>query len=150
MNEYYQPNKSDPFDNPKRPIVRALLRGAGTRCPNCGKGHLFLGYLKTASQCNKCAEPLFHHQADDAPSYFTVLIIGHIIIPLVLLIEVAYHPPLWIHATIWLPLTTAAALLTLRPVKGALVALQWALYMHGFDPQERIDSGHVGSSRSTK
>ena len=62
---------------------------------------------------------------------------------LVLIVEMAYRPPLWLHAMIWLPLTVALALLILPPVKGALVGLQWALRMHGFDPNsevERIES----------
>jgi uncharacterized protein (DUF983 family) len=126
-----------------RPILRSLLRGARLRCPACGSGAMFRRYLKVSDACPACGEELHHHRADDAPPYFTIVIVGHIVVSLVLIVEMAYRPPLWLHAMIWLPLTVALALLILPPVKGALVGLQWALRMHGFDPNsevERIES----------
>jgi uncharacterized protein (DUF983 family) len=77
---------------------------------------------------------LHHHHADDAPAYFVILIVGHIVVPLALAIELAYRPAYWIQFAFWLPATVALALLLLQPVKGAIVALQWAYRMHGFDP----------------
>jgi uncharacterized protein (DUF983 family) len=96
-----------------------------------------------ADACPTCDEELHHHRADDAPPYFTIVIVGHIVVSLVLLVEMTYRPPLWVHAMLWLPLTVALALLLLPPIKGALVGLQWALRMHGFDPdakEETIES----------
>lgn len=114
-------------------------RGARNRCPSCGRGKLFDGYLKVRDNCAACGEELFHQRADDAPPYFTILIVGHIIVSLVLTVEMAWSPPIWLQMVIWLPATAITALATLRPVKGALVGLQWALYMHGFDPNSSSD-----------
>ena len=79
------------------------------------------------------------HRADDAPPYFTVVIVGHIVVGLVLFVEMTYRPPLWVHAALWAPLTIILALVLLPSIKGALIALQWALRMHGFDPNATED-----------
>jgi len=99
---------------------------------------MFRRYLKVVDACPHCGEELHHHRADDAPPYFTIVIVGHIVVGLVLAVEMAYRPPLWVHAALWLPLTLILALTVLPIVKGALVALQWALLMHGFDPAEEV------------
>jgi uncharacterized protein (DUF983 family) len=118
----------------ERPIFGSLLRGAALKCPACGRGSMFRRYLKVADHCPQCGEALHHQRADDAPPYFTIVIVGHVVVSLVLAVEMAYRPPLWLHAALWLPLTVILTLLVLPVVKGALVALQWALLMHGFDP----------------
>lgn len=118
----------------ERPLQQSLLRGTLLKCPACGEGALFGSYLKVNDQCSHCGEALHHHRADDAPAYFTIVIIGHVIVSLVLAVEMAYRPPLWLHAALWLPLTIVMALAALAPIKGLLVSLQWALLMHGFDP----------------
>jgi uncharacterized protein (DUF983 family) len=127
----------------ERSVLLSLLRGARLSCPACGKGAMFRRYLKVADNCPDCGEALHHHRADDAPPYFTIVIVGHVVVGLMLAVEMAYRPPLWLHAAIWLPLTLLLALLLLPPIKGALVGLQWALLMHGFDPdaeEEKIES----------
>jgi uncharacterized protein (DUF983 family) len=124
--------KGDPLT--RRVLWPALARGLLGRCPNCGRGRMFRAYLKVANHCPICGEMLHHHRADDAPAYFVILIIGHIVVPLALAIELAYRPAYWIQFAFWLPATVALALLLLQPVKGAIVALQWAYRMHGFDP----------------
>ena len=125
----------------ERPLQQSLLRGTLMKCPACGVGALFTGYLKVADNCSHCGEALHHHRADDAPAYFTIVIIGHVIVSLVLTVEMAFRPPLWLHAAIWLPLTIVLALAVLAPIKGALVSLQWALLMHGFDPDYKEEIG---------
>jgi len=125
----------------ERPLQQSLLRGALMKCPACGVGSLFTRYLKVADHCSECGEALHHHRADDAPAYFTIVIIGHVIVSLVLTVEMAYRPPLWLHAAIWLPLTILLALAVLAPIKGFLVSLQWALLMHGFDPDHKEEVG---------
>ena len=123
-----------------RPVFGSLLRGAMLKCPACGIGAMFRRYLKVADACPHCGEALHHQRADDAPPYFTIVIVGHVVVSLVLAVEMAYHPPLWLHAALWLPLTVILSLVLLSSVKGALVALQWALLMHGFDPDFKEDS----------
>jgi uncharacterized protein (DUF983 family) len=123
---------------PPRPIWRSLRRGMFGSCPACGRGPLFRAFLKVADRCPACGEALHHHQADDAPAYFVILIVGHIIVPLALIVEVAYSPPYWLHAALWLPLTAGLAIGLLTPIKGAIVGWQWANYMHGFDPNADV------------
>ena len=141
------PNAADPGklhgrSTGERPILGSILRGMQLQCPACGSRTLFRRYLKVADHCPHCAEALHHHRADDAPPYFTIIIVGHIVVSLVLIVEMAYRPPLWVHMALWLPLTVILALLILPPVKGTLIGLQWALLMHGFDPdaKEEIES----------
>ena len=121
-------------DFPKRDGWQALRRGLRRRCPHCGEGHIFRAFLKVADHCPACGEALHHHRADDAPAYFVILIVGHIVVPLVMSVEMAFAPPYWLHAALWGPLIIGLSLSLLQPIKGALVGLQWALRMHGFNP----------------
>ena len=123
-----------------RALWPALLRGLRGRCPNCGRGRIFRAFLKVADRCSVCGEAFHHHRADDAPAYFVILIVGHTVVPLALSIELAYRPPYWIQLAFWLPATLALALLLLQPVKGAIVALQWAYRMHGFNLEAESDA----------
>ena len=124
----------------------AMMRGWRGRCPNCGEGRMFRAFLKVADNCPACGEALHHHRADDAPAYFVILIVGHIVVPVVLIVETAYAPSYWIHAAIWLPMIVGMSLYLLQPIKGTLVALQWALRMHGFNPAQ-ADSDELAPSR---
>jgi uncharacterized protein (DUF983 family) len=133
--------KQDGRSTGPRPVGQSLLRGAMLKCPACGVGALFRRYLKVSDSCAHCGEDLHHHRADDAPAYFTIVIVGHVVVSLVLMVEMAYRPPLWLHAALWLPLTIALAVALLAPIKGTLVALQWALLMHGFDPDAEDEIG---------
>lgn len=115
-----------------RPLWPALLRGFSGRCPNCGRGNLFRAFLKVLDRCPVCSEDFRHHRADDAPAYFVILIVGHVVVPLALLVETAYRPRYRMQFAFWLPVTVLLALLLLQPVKGAIIATQWAWRMHGF------------------
>jgi uncharacterized protein (DUF983 family) len=131
----------DHQDNkPDRNVFRAMLRGFRGKCPSCGSGRLFTRYLKVTDTCPACGEALHHHRADDAPPYFTIFIAGHILVPLILAFETLAKPPLWLHAAIGAPVTIGLCLALLPMVKGAIVGLQWALYMHGFDPDAPDDA----------
>jgi uncharacterized protein (DUF983 family) len=114
----------------------AMQRGWRGRCPHCGEGRMFRAFLKVADRCPACGEELHHQRADDAPAYFVILIVGHLVVPFIFTVETMFTPPYWVHAVIWLPLTLALSLLIIQPIKGAIVALQWALRMHGFDSAE--------------
>jgi uncharacterized protein (DUF983 family) len=116
----------------------ALLRGATCRCPNCGEGPLFRKFLKVDDSCNVCGEELYHHRADDMPAYIVMSIVGHIVIGLLLWFETNFAPDIWVHIALWVPLTLALSLGLLQPVKGAIVAMQWYLGMHGFGPQRAL------------
>ncbi len=124
-------NAHSPAD--RRPVLKSILRGAALSCPKCGRRTLFSSYLKTSRICASCDEELFHHRADDAPPYFTIFIVGHTIVPSLITVELLYAPPLWLHFLIWLPLTALLSLALLPVVKGAIIGLQWALRMHGFE-----------------
>lgn len=112
---------------PVPPLGTALLRGLRARCPACGERDLFQGYLRVVPACSNCGAPLGLARADDAPPYFTIVAVGHIIVPGMLLLERAETPPLWVHAAIWVPLTLVLSLALLRPIKGATVGLMLKL-----------------------
>jgi uncharacterized protein (DUF983 family) len=107
-------------------FLTALKRGWRGRCPRCGEGALFGAFLKMRSHCPTCGQVFEPYRADDAPAYFTILAVGHIVVPLVLVLErYGNQPPLWFHALVWLPLSVLLALLLLPRIKGAVIALYW-------------------------
>lgn len=109
-----------------------MQRGARNRCPQCGGKPLFKSYLKPHHACASCGLEFHHQRADDAPPYFVMLIVGHVIVPIVLTVEMAWRPPIWVHLAAWLPLALLLALTLLPIIKGSLIGLQWAKHMHGF------------------
>lgn len=123
------PGEGEPEARDWQPAVK---RGALLRCPHCGEGRMFNAFLKVNHACPSCGEVLDLHKADDAPPYFTITIVAHIVVPALLIVEQAYSPAEWIHAVIWLPMCLILSLILLPRVKGALIGLQWALRMHGF------------------
>jgi len=116
---------------------RAFGRGLIGRCPKCGKGRLFTSFLKVAPACPACGEALYHHRADDFPAYVVIIITGHVVMPLLWVVETTYSPPTWVQLAIWLPVTLGLCLGLLQPVKGAIVALQWSIGMHGFEDAKK-------------
>lgn len=119
---------------------QAMWRGFTCSCPACGSGRIFDSYLKVAHSCSSCGEELHHQRADDAPPYFTMMIVGHIVVPLVLVVEKIWHPDVSIHFMLWTAVTLSLTFALMPAVKGAIVGLQWALRMHGFDPAHRADA----------
>ena len=117
----------------KRDVWTAMKRGFLSRCPRCGRGKLFRKFLKCDGHCPVCDLDFSPHRADDLPAYLVIVIVGHIVVPTALLIETDYSPPVGLQLAIYLPLTVVLSLALLQPVKGAVVGLQWALRMHGFD-----------------
>jgi uncharacterized protein (DUF983 family) len=115
-----------------RPVWPAIKRGFLGRCPRCGEGRLFARFLKTVDTCAVCDEELNHHRADDLPPYLTIVVVGHIIVPLVLWVEKTWHPDVWLQLSAWIPLTLVLTFSLIQPIKGAVVGLQWANRMHGF------------------
>jgi uncharacterized protein (DUF983 family) len=119
----------------KRDLWAAMRRGFRGRCPRCGQGKLFRAFLKTADNCSACGLDFTPHRADDLPAYLVIVIVGHLVVPTALMIETNYSPPVALQLAIYLPLTLVLSLALLQPVKGAVVGIQWALRMHGFDEQ---------------
>jgi uncharacterized protein (DUF983 family) len=117
-----------------------LVRGFFGRCPCCGEGRLFGRFLKVSDSCAACGEELHHHRADDFPAYLVIVLVGHLIVPAALHVEMAYAPSYWIHLALWLPLTLGLCLGLLQPIKGAVVAAQWRLGMHGFGDSRRASA----------
>jgi uncharacterized protein (DUF983 family) len=117
----------------KRDVWTSIKRGLRGRCPRCGQGKLFCAYLKVAQNCTVCGLDFTPHRADDLPAYLVIVIVGHLVVPTALIIETDYSPPVWLQLSIYLPLTLILSLALLQPVKGAVVGIQWALKMHGFD-----------------
>lgn len=115
-----------------RAVKPAMWRGFRRRCPNCGEGHLFAGYLKVADQCPACGEELHHHRADDGPAYLTILVVGHLMAPLIHIVFVHFRPEPWIMALGFTAGCVALSLYLLPRLKGFVVAIQWAKFMHGF------------------
>ena len=98
---------------------------------------MFRAFLKVADHCPACGEELHHHRADDFPAYVVIVIVGHILVPLVLLVETHLAPPFWVGMTLWPAAVVALTLALIQPVKGAIVGLQWAMGMHGFDQAKK-------------
>ena len=119
----------------KRDVWTSIKRGFRGRCPRCGEGKLFRAFLKVDNNCSLCGLDFTPHRADDLPAYLVIVIVGHIVVPAALMIETNYSPPVALQLAIYLPLTLVASLALLQPVKGAVVGMQWALRMHGFDEQ---------------
>ncbi|MFC0243359.1 DUF983 domain-containing protein [Rhodopseudomonas telluris] len=118
---------------PHRNVWQAMGRGLRGRCPRCGEGKLFRAFLKTADHCTHCGQDFTGHRADDLPAYLVIVIVGHIVVPIALSVETNFAPAVALQLAIYLPITLLSSLLLLQPVKGAVVGLQWAFRMHGFD-----------------
>jgi uncharacterized protein (DUF983 family) len=114
-----------------RNVGLSLWRGVRGRCPRCGRGRLFCAFLKVNDHCSVCRLDFTGHRADD-PAYLVIVIVGHVLVPAILWIEVDYAPSLAFQLGVYLRLRPFASLALLQPVKGAVVALQWSLRMHGF------------------
>jgi len=127
---HWQPDRTPrlpPWPVPS--LFTALGRGLMGHCPVCGKGRLFDGFLRVMAECEHCHAPLGLARADDAPPYFTILIVGHIVIPLMLVTQKLYDPSTWMLTAIYVPLTLVLSVGLLRPVKGATVGLMMAFNM---------------------
>lgn len=98
----------------------AGLRG---RCPRCGEGRLFRGFLKLEDRCDSCGLQLSALDAADGPAFFAMSFVGIFVGFAALFMEVAFQPPVWLHLLIWFPLIAVLCVLLLRPIKGVMVAL---------------------------
>jgi uncharacterized protein (DUF983 family) len=107
------------------PPVNPYVAGLLGRCPRCGKGHMFRGFLEIAPACEVCGLDLAFADSGDGPAVFVMTIAGFIVVGAALYVEVAYSPPYWVHGLIFLPLTVIVCAGLLRPAKSLLIALQY-------------------------
>jgi uncharacterized protein (DUF983 family) len=135
-------------DTAPRSLAKAVWNGLKLRCPHCGKGRLFRAYLKVADTCEACGEELHHHRADDFPPYISIVIVGHLIVGLMLHLEMAYQDVApWVYMVTMLPAAIVLPLAFLPSIKGAVVGLQWANKMYGFDPATRGEDPQLAAFR---
>lgn len=123
--------KAEAVEQPS--MMTAIRRGIMNRCPVCGVGRVFRGFLTVVPECEVCQAPLGRLRADDAPPYIVIFLAGHLLIPPIFWIEKAYEPPMWLHMVVWLPLFAVVCTLLLRPVKGGVVG--WMMQL-GFADQD--------------
>ena len=133
----WQPDRTSKLPPwPMPSLGTAIGRGLLGRCPACGKSHLFNGYLRVVPECKNCGAPLGLARADDAPPYFTILVVGHLVIPPMVILERAQAPSALVMSAIFLPLTLFLSLGLLRPIKGGTVGLMLRLNMLKSDPTD--------------
>ncbi len=104
------------------PATNPFLAGLKGRCPNCGQGALWTGFLTVSPVCSACRWPLAEADTGEGPAVFVILIVGFIVVFLALYVEVAFRPPIWLHLVLWLPLAAILSLALLRPAKGLMLA----------------------------
>ncbi|WP_158044406.1 DUF983 domain-containing protein [Skermanella pratensis] len=129
MDEPPQMQRSRELEPPPGSFLTGLLRGIRRRCPGCGRSHLFSRYVTVVPNCPDCGLETSAYRADDAPPYFTIFVVGHVVIPGMLLLERNFHPEPWVHMVTWVPMTLLLTLALLPPIKGAVIGAQWALRM---------------------
>ena len=101
------------------------VAGLTCRCPRCGRGKLFTGFLTLRPRCEDCGLDYSFIDAGDGPAIFVMFLAGFIVVFAALIVEFRYQPPFWLHAALWLPLILVVTLVPLRPMKGLLIALQY-------------------------
>jgi uncharacterized protein (DUF983 family) len=105
--------------------VSPYFAGLRCRCPRCGEGRLFEGFLTLAPRCERCGLDFGFADAGDGPAVFVILIAGFVVVVLAVMVEFLWRPPYWVHAVLWVPAILAVTLGLLRPLKGTLIALQY-------------------------
>ena len=126
----WQPDRSEPKPAwPMPSLLTAMGRGLMGRCPSCGIGRIFDGFLRVVQECEHCHAPLGLARADDAPPYFTILIVGHIVIPAMLIMQKMDDPSNLLLTVIFVPLTLFLSIGLIRPIKGAIVGLMMSFNM---------------------
>jgi len=120
----------------QRPLLRSVRRGLGKRCPNCGaRGTLILEFLKPTPGCSVCGENYSHIRTDDFAPWLSIVVLGHVLLPAAVSVERLWHPPLWLHLLIWVPLAAELIVAFLPRAKGAALGLMWSLGLRGDEHQ---------------
>lgn len=117
-------------------LAQTVLRGLACKCPRCGTGKLFRGFIDLRPSCENCGLDYTFIDTGDGPAIFLIMIAGAIVVGCALVVEIKYQPPFWLHAALWLPLILATTLLPMRSMKSLLIALQ---FHHKAAPGRLID-----------
>jgi uncharacterized protein (DUF983 family) len=112
-------------DHPLPSLTETVRRGLACRCPRCGQGKLYAGFLNLRPDCAACGLDYTFIDSGDGPAIFIIMLAGAIVVTCALIVEVKYQPPFWLHAVLWVPLILATTLLPLRSMKSLLIALQF-------------------------
>ena len=107
------------------PAIDPVPAGLRGRCPRCGQGQLFAGYLTLRPSCAVCGLDNAFADSGDGPAIFVMLIMGFVVVGLALWTDVTFAPPLWLHLLLWIPLAIVLCMTALRLAKGILIALQY-------------------------
>lgn len=134
--------------NHPRSGFEAALRGALNRCPSCGQTALFARYLKPVDHCEMCLQDWTPQQADDFPAYLSILITGHLLAPVIIALVNHWDVPTWLLMALVLTLAAGTMTALLQPAKGAVIAMQWWLGMHGFARPEPIQDAGPSAAKS--
>ncbi|WNK01268.1 DUF983 domain-containing protein [Thalassospiraceae bacterium LMO-JJ14] len=129
------PNSTPSGTFPVPGLATLLWRGFRKSCPRCGKGRLFRKFLKATENCASCQQHLGDIRADDFPPYLTMVVVGHIIVPLILFTEREFQPSITLHLSVWLPATAVLAFWFLPRLKGMIIGLMLHLGLRGDERQ---------------
>jgi uncharacterized protein (DUF983 family) len=111
--------------SPGSPPANPAVAGLAGRCPRCGQGRLFQGFLAVAPGCTVCGLDYSFIDSGDGPAFFVMTFSGFVVVAAALIVEALYQPPFWVHAALWLPLILLTTLAPIRPLKGLLIGLQY-------------------------
>lgn len=106
-------------------LSQTVIRGLACKCPRCGEGPLFQGFLKPVSKCESCGLDLTFAAETEGPAVFIILIVGFIIVGAAATVEALFHPPPFVHLLLWLPSVVILALALMRPLKATMIAIQY-------------------------
>ncbi|WP_370385479.1 DUF983 domain-containing protein [Novosphingobium sp. EMRT-2] len=131
-------------------LAQAIKRGFVGRCPRCARAKLFRAFLKPVDRCPDCQQDWSCQRADDFPAYLAILLTGHLVAPLIIAVELDFSPPAWVQMTLWPAIVAAMVLALIQPAKGAVIAAQWRLGLHGFaaSDMQAADADANGGARS--
>jgi uncharacterized protein (DUF983 family) len=122
----------------KTSLIKVLLNGILKKCPNCSKGKIFSGYLSINKYCSHCNEHLSIYRTDDFGPWLSIVLAGHIVVPLVLSAEQTFAPPLWLQAIIWIPFSLFVVLYLLPISKSICLAIMWRLKMKNQEIDDHV------------
>jgi uncharacterized protein (DUF983 family) len=107
------------------PPISPFVTGLMCRCPRCGRGRVFQGFLMLRPRCELCGLDYSFVDSGDGPAVLIMFFAGFVVVGAALAVEIAYEPPFWVHAALWIPLILFTTIGPLRPMKGLLIALQY-------------------------